>query len=66
MLIPNLKFFVLPLIAVAVIAFLPASGTGELLVETRTIVAPAPRGADCEQMPRPCTVAMQLSTTLVR
>jgi hypothetical protein len=68
MLIPNLKFLVLPLVALAVIAGLPSQGTGKSQVGAHTTVAPAAPATGCDSSRRPsnCTVAMQPSVTVVR
>lgn len=68
MLIPNVKFLVLPLVALAVIASLPSSGPGKSQAEARATTVPARAATGCEQSPRPprCTVAMQLSAAVVR
>jgi hypothetical protein len=68
MLIPNLKFLVLPVIALAVIASLPSPGAGKPKAEISPTVTLATPEADCLQAPQrfPCAAAMQLSAILVR
>jgi hypothetical protein len=66
MLIPNLKFLVLPLIALAVIAALPSADTGATPREARTVVTPAkPDCARADGAPH-CMVATNELTVLVR
>jgi hypothetical protein len=68
MLIPNAKFLVLPLVALAVIASLPSAGPRESAVETRATVVRAKPVTACEptRVASHCAVAMQLSATVVR
>jgi hypothetical protein len=71
MLIPNAKFLVLPLVALAVIASLPSAGNDKSQFksqpETLATVAPAQSSTGCDQPHRSsCTVAMQPSMTVVR
>jgi len=64
MLIPNVKFLVLPLIALAVIAFLPSPSTGESGARPAVVVA---KTAGCQQPYRiaNCVVAAELATGAV-
>lgn len=68
MLIPNVKFLALPLVALAVIASLPSAGTGKSHAEARSAIVPAKSAVGCAESPRltRCTVAMQLPTAVVR
>jgi hypothetical protein len=66
MLIPNPKFLVLPLIALAVIAALPPADSGATAREVRAVVTPAK--PDCARTDRPshCMVATSIPTVVVR
>jgi hypothetical protein len=64
--IPNPKFLVLPLIALAVIAALPSAKTGAKPQEDRSVVIPAK--PDCARADRAshCMVATGTPTVVVR
>jgi hypothetical protein len=66
MLIPNLKFLVLPLIALAVIAALPSAQTDATPQEARTVVSPAK--IDCARVngASHCMLATGTPTVVVR
>jgi hypothetical protein len=70
MLIPNAKFLVLPLVALAVIASLPSTATTTPQGQAFVATTPAKASTDCEQArqaaPR-CVLAAALSkNTVVR
>lgn len=70
MLIPNAKFLVLPLVALAVIASLPSTATTTPQGQASVAAAPAKASNDCDQAhqaaPR-CVLAATLSeNTVVR
>jgi hypothetical protein len=68
MLIPNMKFLVLPLVALAVIASLPSTGTGQPQGQSFHAAAPAKTIAQCEPARRVvphCTLAAKLSNNTV-
>ena len=68
MLIPNAKFLVLPLVALAVIASLPSTATTTPQGQPPVAAAPAKASNDCEQArqaaPR-CVLAATLSKSTV-
>jgi hypothetical protein len=67
MLIPNAKFLVLPLVAVAIIAALPSSGAGSAQIEARAAVVAAAT-TDCGQRIglSHCLVTAKLQDTVAR
>jgi hypothetical protein len=68
MLIPNAKFLVLPLVALAVIAGLPSPGTGDPQGQTRVVTIPSTTTTGCDQ-PRgqaPCVIAKLSTAAVVR
>jgi hypothetical protein len=68
MLIPNMKFLVLPLVALAVIASLPSTGTSQPQGQSVRAVASAKAITQCEQarrvVPR-CALASTLANNTV-
>lgn len=68
MLIPNLKFLVLPLVALVVIASLPSTATTERQGQPSFAATPAKLAMECEQPGRTvpqCTRVAKLSNDVV-
>lgn len=68
MLIPNAKFLVLPLVALAIIAALPSPGTGDPQAQTLVVTVAANPATGCGQAhgQSSCVVAKLSAVAVVR